>query len=91
MGCFQHDPGLGERKYAATSQSRSLNGVVTTPLSATAFVQNLLKEVQSKYQGMSDQIGQNVDDIGSRIGELERSLNTLISEATIEDVARAEQ
>ena len=38
----------------------------------TLFVQNLLKEMQSRFQTMSDGIVNRIDDMGTRIDELER-------------------
>lgn len=38
----------------------------------TLFVQNLLKEMQSRFQTMSDGIVNRIDDMGNRIDELER-------------------
>ena len=38
----------------------------------TLFVQNLLKEMQTRFQTMSDGIINRIDDMGTRIDELER-------------------
>lgn len=38
----------------------------------TLFVQSLLKEMQSRFQTMSDGIITRIDDMGHRIDELER-------------------
>lgn len=38
----------------------------------TFFVQNLLKEMQSRFQSMSDGIVNRIDDMGSRIDDLEK-------------------
>jgi len=51
----------------------------------TLFVQNLLKEMQSRFTTMSDGIITRIDDMGHRIDELERSINTLMNEAMVED------
>ncbi|WJZ86922.1 hypothetical protein VitviT2T_006335 [Vitis vinifera] len=44
----------------------------------TAFVQNLLQQMQSRFQAMSDSI------MGSRIDELEQSINDLRTEMGVE-------
>lgn len=51
----------------------------------TLFVQNLLKEMQGRFQTMSDGIINRIDDMGHRIDELERSINTLMNEAGVDD------
>ncbi|CAD7953093.1 unnamed protein product [Amoebophrya sp. A25] len=51
----------------------------------TMFVQNLLKEMQTRFQTMSDGIITRIDDMGGRIDELERSINTLMSEAMVDE------
>ncbi|CAD7962844.1 unnamed protein product [Amoebophrya sp. A120] len=38
----------------------------------TLFVQNLLKEMQSRFQTMSDGIVNRIDDMGGRIDDLEK-------------------
>ncbi|XP_058000954.1 heat shock factor-binding protein [Hevea brasiliensis] len=50
----------------------------------TAFVQNLLQQMQSRFQAMSDSIVTKIDEMGSRIDELERSINDLRSEMGVE-------
>jgi len=51
----------------------------------TLFVQNLLKEMQGRFQTMSDSIINRIDDMGSRIDDLEKSIAELIQEAGAED------
>uniref|UniRef100_A0A7S4VIA5 Heat shock factor binding protein 1 n=1 Tax=Alexandrium monilatum TaxID=311494 RepID=A0A7S4VIA5_9DINO len=53
----------------------------------TLFVQNLLKEMQGRFQTMSDSIINRIDDMGSRIDDLEKSISELIQEAGVEDGA----
>ncbi|XXG84225.1 hypothetical protein AAC387_Pa10g1784 [Persea americana] len=50
----------------------------------TAFVQNLLQQMQSRFQVMSESIVSKNDDMGSRIEELEKSINDLKSEMGVE-------
>ncbi|XP_044498788.1 heat shock factor-binding protein-like [Mangifera indica] len=50
----------------------------------TAFVQNLLQQMQSRFQTMSESIIMKIDEMGSRIDELEQSINDLRSEMGIE-------
>ncbi|XP_051128120.1 heat shock factor-binding protein-like [Andrographis paniculata] len=46
----------------------------------TAFVQNLLQQMQSRFQTMSESIICKIDEMGSRIDELEQSINDLRGE-----------
>ncbi|WJX13715.1 hypothetical protein P8452_04074 [Trifolium repens] len=73
-----------------------------TPADMTAFVQNLLQQMQSRFQTMSDSIvTKNIlfgmlsifnvfldtnalDDMGTRINELEQSINDLRAEMGVE-------
>ncbi|XP_049412510.1 heat shock factor-binding protein-like [Solanum stenotomum] len=43
----------------------------------TVFVQNLLQQMQTRFQTMSDSIISKIDDMGNRIDELEQSINDL--------------
>lgn len=46
----------------------------------TAFVQNLLLQMQTRFQTMSESIITKIDEMGSRIDELERSIGELVKE-----------
>ncbi|XP_042047736.1 heat shock factor-binding protein [Salvia hispanica] len=46
----------------------------------TAFVQNLLQQMQSRFQTMSGSIISKIDEMGNRIDELEQSINDLRTE-----------
>ncbi|XP_057969100.1 heat shock factor-binding protein [Malania oleifera] len=46
----------------------------------TVFVQNLLQQMQSRFQAMSDSIVTKIDEMGTRINELEQSINDLRAE-----------
>ncbi|XP_019184016.1 PREDICTED: heat shock factor-binding protein 1-like [Ipomoea nil] len=46
----------------------------------TVFVQNLLQQMQSRFQAMSESIISKIDEMGNRIDELEQSINDLRSE-----------
>ncbi|PIA26974.1 hypothetical protein AQUCO_08400026v1 [Aquilegia coerulea] len=50
----------------------------------TVFVQNLLQQMQSRFQTMSESIVSKIDDMGSRIDELEQSINDLRTEMGVE-------
>ncbi|KAL7618328.1 heat shock factor-binding protein [Lactuca sativa] len=46
----------------------------------TQFVQNLLTQMQTRFQTMSDSIVSKIDEMGERISELEQSINDLRAE-----------
>ncbi|KAL1220535.1 Heat shock factor-binding protein [Cardamine amara subsp. amara] len=50
----------------------------------TVFVQNLLQQMQARFQTMSDSIITKIDDMGGRINELEQSINDLRAEMGVE-------
>ncbi|CAI8615093.1 unnamed protein product [Vicia faba] len=50
----------------------------------TVFVQNLLQQMQTRFQTMSDSIISKIDDMGGRINELEQSINDLRAEMGVE-------
>ncbi|KAJ7955092.1 Heat shock factor-binding protein 1 [Quillaja saponaria] len=47
-------------------------------------VQNLLQQMQSRFQTMSESIISKIDEMGNRIEELEQSVNELKSEMGME-------
>ncbi|XP_053211132.1 heat shock factor-binding protein 1-like [Panonychus citri] len=49
------------------------------------FVQTLLQQVQDKFQVMSEQILNRIDEMGHRIDDLEQNLNEVIQQAGITD------
>jgi len=51
----------------------------------TVFVENLLGQMQDKFQLMSDNILTKMDEMGSRIDELESNITELMQQAGIED------
>ena len=52
----------------------------------TVFVQNLLKEMQGRFQTMSDAVINRIDDMGERIDELDKSISELMSQAGVEEL-----
>lgn len=51
----------------------------------TIFVQNLLQQMQSRFQEMSDTIITRIDEMGARIDDLEKSIAELMQQAGIEE------
>lgn len=50
----------------------------------TIFVQNLLEQMQQRFNQMSSTIINRIDDMGSRIDDLEKSIGDLMTQAGIE-------
>ncbi|XP_031111806.1 heat shock factor-binding protein [Ipomoea triloba] len=46
----------------------------------TVFVQNLLQQMQTRFQAMSESIISKIDEMGNRVDELEQSINDLRAE-----------
>ena len=46
----------------------------------TIFVQNLLEQMQQRFNQMSSTIINRIDDMGSRIDDLEKSIADLMSQ-----------
>ncbi|CAK8572811.1 unnamed protein product [Lathyrus sativus] len=55
-----------------------------SPADMTAFVQNLLQQMQGRFQTMSDSIITKIDDMGCRINELEQTITELRAEIGVE-------
>ena len=51
----------------------------------TVFVQNLLGQMQSRFQQMSEAIITRIDDMGGRIDDLEKSIGDLMTQAGAEE------
>ena len=51
----------------------------------TVFVQQLLTQMQTRFEDMSDTIVGRIDDMGKRIDELESSIGELMAQAGVED------
>ena len=51
----------------------------------TVFVQQVLKEMQGKFQSMSDNIVTRIDDMGSRIDDLEKNISELLAQAGVDE------
>ncbi len=49
---------------------------VPQPQDLTVFVQNLLGQMQGRFQQMSDSIISRIDEMGARIDDLEHSIST---------------
>ncbi|EER11320.1 Heat shock factor-binding protein, putative [Perkinsus marinus ATCC 50983] len=53
----------------------------------TSFVSNLLKEMQTRFQNMSDTIVGRIDDMTSRVDDLERSIQELANKTSSNDLS----
>ena len=52
------------------------------------FVQNMLKQMQERFQEMSTNIIGRVDEMGKRIDEIEKSINEIMNDLGEEDEAK---
>ncbi|XP_078488744.1 heat shock factor-binding protein 1-like [Ciona intestinalis] len=51
----------------------------------TVFVQEVLNEMQGKFQNMSENIVQRIDDMGGRIDDLEKNIAELLAQAGVDE------
>ncbi|KAM8966939.1 heat shock factor-binding protein 1-like protein 1 [Pelodytes ibericus] len=56
-----------------------------TPQDLSEFAEGLLKALQDKFQGMSDQLTQRMTEMGSKIDELQKDVSDLMTQAGIEN------
>lgn len=56
--------------------------VPAEPEELTVFVQNLLQQMQIRFQAMSDAIIGKIDEMGGRIDDLERNISELMTQAS---------
>ncbi|KAF4692623.1 Heat shock factor-binding protein 1, partial [Perkinsus olseni] len=68
--------GRGAERPSKTSQEASVTAEQSNQ-ELTAFVSNLLKEMQTRFQSMSDTIVGRIDDMTNRVDELERNIQEL--------------
>jgi len=64
----------------------SLN-VIVDANELTDLVQQMLTQMQSRFNNMSDNIVKRIDDMGGRIDELEKSIGDLVNDANNEENA----
>lgn len=50
-----------------------------------AFVQNMLKQMQERFEEMSGNIIGRVDEMGKRIDDIEKSINEIMNDLGEED------
>ncbi|KAH7678721.1 Heat shock factor binding 1 protein [Dioscorea alata] len=55
----------------------------------TVFVQNLLQQMQTRFQTMSESLIGKIDEMGNRIDELEQSINNLKAEMGTDGVSES--
>ncbi|KAJ7541665.1 hypothetical protein O6H91_10G069800 [Diphasiastrum complanatum] len=67
-----------------TSQIHESGESAQNTADLTAFVQNLLQQMQARFQAMSDSIISKIDEMGSRIDDLEKSIGELTKEVGLE-------
>eukprot|EP01036_Dinobryon_divergens_P034094 gene34094-44051_t len=56
----------------------------------TIFVQNLLEQMQQRFNQMSSSIIGRIDEMGNRIDDLEKSISDLMQQAGIDGKAALE-
>lgn len=57
----------------------------------STFVQNLLQQMQGRFQKMSENIMGRLDDMGAKIDELEKSVAEIAEQSPVEDSVGAQK
>ncbi|KAF4751891.1 Heat shock factor-binding protein 1 [Perkinsus olseni] len=76
----------GAERPSTTSQEASATAEQSNQ-ELTAFVSNLLKEMQTRFQSMSDTIVGRIDDMTNRVDELERNVQELANKTSSNDLS----
>ncbi|KAG6516733.1 hypothetical protein ZIOFF_027207 [Zingiber officinale] len=74
---------------APKASDHESEGSVQNTADMTAFVQNLLVQMQTRFQAMSEGIVSKIDEMGSKIDELEKSINDLKAEIDAEPTPKS--
>ncbi|XP_074586028.1 heat shock factor-binding protein-like [Curcuma longa] len=74
---------------APKASDHESEGSVQSTADMTAFVQNLLVQMQTRFQAMSEGIVAKIDEMGSKIDELEKSISDLKAEMDAEPTAKS--
>ncbi|KAM5158471.1 heat shock factor-binding protein 1-like protein 1 [Mantella aurantiaca] len=56
-----------------------------TPQDLSDFAEGLLRNLQDKFQTLSDQLTQRMDEMGSNVDELQKDIADLMTQAGIEN------
>ena len=65
----------------------SMSDVPDNAQDLTIFVQNLLEQMQQRFNQMSTTIIGRIDEMGSRVDDLEKSISDLMQQAGIDPKA----
>eukprot|EP01083_Nonionella_stella_P075612 205618_1 len=78
----------GERpnNMAVGEQSSANSGAPNGEADLAVFVQDLLGKMQERFKTMSDSIIGRIDEMGTRIDDLEKSIGDLMTQSGISDV-----
>ncbi|XP_018582640.2 heat shock factor-binding protein 1-like protein 1 [Scleropages formosus] len=60
-------------------------GSSTAAQDLTHFMETTMQSLQSKFQAMSDQIVSRMDEMGTRIDDLEKNVAALMTQAGMEE------
>lgn len=71
-------------KTMADSEAGGKEAVPENAQDLTIFVQNLLEQMQNRFNQMSTSIIGRIDEMGNRIDDLEKSINDLMQQAGID-------
>merc|ERR1719285_1061268 len=84
---------MSDQKSAEQKTSAEVNGDANKMDSEdlTDFVQNLLQQMHTRFQGMTDSIINRLDEMGERLNDLERSIGDITDECELDEARVAEE
>ncbi|CAG8644051.1 16445_t:CDS:2, partial [Racocetra persica] len=67
-------------------QTNAVFSDIQTPQELTAFVETMLRQLQTKFDDLSSQLVDKMEDMDSRIDVLQKSLETLMQQAATDNI-----
>lgn len=74
----------------SSSEGKPATDVPDNAQDLTIFVQNLLEQMQLRFNQMSGSIVTRIDEMGNRIDDLEKSITDLMQQAGVDAKTTAE-
>ncbi|KAF0453616.1 HSBP1-domain-containing protein [Gigaspora margarita] len=77
---------LSQESTKPNDQTNAVFSDIQTPQELTAFVETMLRQLQTKFDDLSTQLVNKMEDMDSRIDVLQKSLETLMQQANNDNI-----
>ncbi|RIB12319.1 heat shock factor binding protein 1-domain-containing protein [Gigaspora rosea] len=77
---------LSKESTKPNDQPNAVFSDIQTPQELTAFVETMLRQLQTKFDDLSTQLVNKMEDMDSRIDVLQKSLETLMQQANNDNI-----